>query len=128
MAAWIDKARSSPNCFITVLHFSQMRMGFESVGFKASFAPSDAMIAAPVLPIGDREAAYAAHSMRCSVSVAAAMIKGASCRDRPGRSGITYSRVVRVWLGYLGFLGYLTGSIFPAQTIAVPKLDGIAAG
>jgi hypothetical protein len=55
MAAWIDKARSSPNCFITVLHFSQMRMGFESVGFKASFAPSDAMIAAPVLPIGDRE-------------------------------------------------------------------------
>jgi hypothetical protein len=52
MAAWIDKAGSSPNCFIAELHFSQMRLVVESAGFKPPFA--SAMIAAPVLPIGDR--------------------------------------------------------------------------
>jgi hypothetical protein len=70
MAARIDKARSSPNCFIAALHFSQMRMGFESAGSKGPFASSDAMIAAPVLP------AYAARS----VSVAVVMSKGGSRR------------------------------------------------
>jgi hypothetical protein len=54
MAACIDKAGSSPNCFITALHFSQMRMGFGPAGFKRPFASSDAMVAAPVLPIDDR--------------------------------------------------------------------------
>jgi hypothetical protein len=54
MAAWIDKAGSSPNFFITALHFSQMRMGFGSAGLKGPFASSDAMIAAPVLAIDDR--------------------------------------------------------------------------
>jgi hypothetical protein len=105
-------------------------MGFEFAGFKASFASSDAMIAAPVLPIGDREAAYAARSMRCSVSVAAVMIKSASCRDRRRPIGVIPGLFGSGWAtwSFLGFLGYLAGSIFPAQTIAVPKPDGIAAG
>jgi hypothetical protein len=77
-AARIDKARSSPNCFIAALHFSQIRMGFESAGSKSPFASSDAMITAPVLLIGGRQAAYAARSVRWSVSVAAAAGKSGS--------------------------------------------------
>jgi hypothetical protein len=89
MAAWIDKAGSSPNCFIAALHFSQMRLVFESAGFKPPLA--SAMIAAPVLPIDDREVAYAARPMRWSVSVAAAMIKGHHVATKAGRSESAHS-------------------------------------
>jgi hypothetical protein len=43
MAAWFDTAGSSPNCFITALHLSQMRFGFRSAGSKEAVALSDAM-------------------------------------------------------------------------------------
>jgi hypothetical protein len=48
MAAWIDKAGSSPSCFITAWHFSQFRERSWSARSGGTSALSDAITAAPV--------------------------------------------------------------------------------